>query len=152
MIQSAGGHPIRTTLDWEAALLEARVGQPLRVAVGEGVEPDRVVSLVPADLPSLAAERVSALEDFELITLTPAIRSERGLAREQGALIVGLSDVARRLGLREGDLIIAINRYAVTSAEEAASLLDRLQQVPGRVGVRLLVEREGREFYAGFYL
>ena len=152
VIQSAGGHPIRTTLDWEAALLEARVGQPLRVAVGEGVEPDRVVSLVPADLPSLAAERVSALEDFELITLTPAIRSERGLAREQGALIVGLSDVARRLGLREGDLIIAINRYAVTSAEEAASLLDRLQQVPGRVGVRLLVEREGREFYAGFYL
>ncbi|HUG39885.1 MAG TPA: trypsin-like peptidase domain-containing protein [Longimicrobiales bacterium] len=151
LVHSAGGHPIRTTLDWEAALLEVRVGEPLRIAVGE--DGGRVVTLTPRDLPSLTAERVSAIEEFELVTLTPAIRSERGLTRERGALIVGLSDAARRtLGLREGDLIIGVNRYAVASAEEAASLLTRLQQVSGRVAVRLLVERAGREFYTSFYL
>ena len=149
LILSAGGLPIRTPLDWEAALLEVRVGQPLRVAVGE--EGERVVTLTPRDLPSLTAERVSALEEFELVTLTPAIRSERGLSRDRGALIVGLSENARRLlGVREGDLIIALNRYAVTSAEEAADLLTRFQQVPGRVAVRMLIERAGREFYTQF--
>ncbi|HSH46037.1 MAG TPA: trypsin-like peptidase domain-containing protein [Longimicrobiales bacterium] len=151
ILHSAGGRLIRTPLDWEAALLEVRVGETLRVSLGAGG--DRVVTLSAGDLPSLTAERVSALEEFELVTLTPAIQAEWGLNRTEGALIVGISEAARRmLGLREGDLIVGVNRYAVRSAEEAATLLRRLQEVNGRVAVRLLVERGGREFYAQFYL
>ena len=150
VLREAAGYTIRTPLDWEAALLEVRVGDTLQVAV-EGAQ--RSIAVVPEDLPSLTAERVSALEEFELVTLTPAIRSERGTSSEQGALIVGLSDAAARtLGLREGDVIIGINRYAVRSAEEAAELLRRLQAVQGRVAIRLLVEREGRDFYTAFRL
>ncbi|MFW5952003.1 MAG: trypsin-like peptidase domain-containing protein [Gemmatimonadota bacterium] len=149
-IHSMQGYRIRTPLDWEAALLEARVGEPLEVALGEGV---RTVTLTPADLPSLTAERVNALEEFELVTLTPAIRAERGLRSEHGALIVDVSEtVSRQLGLRPGDLIIAINRYAVRSAEEAAEYLQGLQQYRGRVAVRMLLERAGREAYVSFYL
>ena len=151
VLRSVNGRSIRTPLDWEAALLEVRVGHTLSLRVGE--EGERTVLLQPADLPSLTAERVSALEEFELVTLTPAIRSERGLSNDQGALIVGLSDNVRRvLGLQEGDLIVAINRYAVRSAEEAAQLLRRLQQAEGRVTVRMLVERNGRESYRSFIL
>ena len=114
---------------------------------------ERVVRVTPRDLPSLTAERVSALEEFELVTLTPSIRSERGLSSEQGALIVGVSDNARRqLGLRPGDLIIGINRSPVRSAEEAAEFLRLLQEYPGRVTARMLVERSGRESYVSFYL
>ncbi len=151
VVYAADGYPIRTPLDWEAALLEVRVGDELRVALGE--DGDRVVRLAPTDLPSLTAERVNALEELELVTLTPAIRSERGLSNEQGALIVGVSpSVQRTVGLREGDLIVGINRLAVRSAEEAAEYLRRLQRAPGRVAVRLLVERVGREYYTAFYL
>ncbi len=150
-VRRVGRHPVRTPLDWEAALLEVRVGEPLAVAVGEDGE--RVVEVVPTDLPSLTAERVNALEEFELVTLTPSIRVERGLSNEGGALIVGVSEsVRRQLGLRPGDLIIAINRYSVPSAEEAAAYLQRLQGVQGRVVVRMLVERSGRESYVSFYL
>ena len=150
-VRRAGMYDIRTPLDWEAAMLEVRVGDTVRVEVGD--DPGRVLTLVPRDLPSITAERVSALEEFELVTLTPAIRAERNLRSEQGALIVGVSDaVQRTLGLRQGDLIIGINRYAVRSAEEAAEILRRLQAVDGRVAVRLLVERDGRQLYAGFYL
>jgi serine protease Do len=151
IIQSANGYPIRTPLDWEAALLEVRVGETIEVAHGDRGE--RVARLVPEDLPSLSAQRVSALEAFELITLTPAIRSERGLSSEGGALIVGVSDPIRRtLGLREGDLIVAINRYAVGSAEEAAEILQQLRRPGVRTAVRMLVERNGRQFHAAFYL
>jgi serine protease Do len=149
-VQRAAGKPIRTPLDWEAALLEVRVGDTLQVVVGDD-DAGRTVRLVAADLPSLAAERVSALEEFELVTLTPAIRAERGLHYEQGALVVGVSeDVRRMVNLREGDLIVGINRYAVHSAEEAASFLAEAQEYPGRVVVRMLVERSGRQLYVSF--
>jgi serine protease Do len=149
-VESANGYAVRTPLDWEAALLEVRVGDTVTVAVG----PDgRMMHLVPVDLPSLAAQRISALEAFELITLTPAIRSERGLTSEKGALIVGVSDVVRRtIGIREGDVIIGINRYAVGSAQEAADILQRLRRPGVRTAVRMLIERNGREFHAAFYL
>jgi serine protease Do len=151
ILRRVQGRPIRTPLDWEAALLEVQVGQELPIEVGD--EGDRVVQLTPTDLPSLTAERVNALEEFELVTLTPSIRSERGLTSEAGALIVGVSDNVRsRLGLREGDLIIGINRTAVHSAEEAASYLQQIQEYPGRVEVRLFAERSSREFYVSFYL
>jgi len=150
-VRSVNGYPVRTPLDWEAALLEVRVGDTVRVDLDAAGE--RSVTLVPVDLPSLSAQRISALEAFELVTLTPAIRSERGLASDRGALIVGVSDPVRRtLGLREGDLIVGINRYAVGSAEEAADILQRLRRPGVRTAVRMLIERNGREFHAAFYL
>ncbi|MFO7895009.1 MAG: trypsin-like peptidase domain-containing protein [Longimicrobiales bacterium] len=151
LIWSANGQAIRTPLDWEAALLEVRVGHTISLRVGE--EGEQTVLLQAADLPSLVAERVSALEEFELVTLTPAIRSEWGLRSESGALVVGVSErVQRMLGIREGDLIVGINRVAISSAEEAAEYLRSLQQIEGRVPVRMLMERGGREFYAAFRL
>ena len=151
IIHSVGGTPIRTPLDWEGALLDVRVGQTVEVAVGENGE--RTLQLTSTDLPSLSAERVSALQEFELVTLTPPIQVERGLSNDAGALIVGVSQaVQRQLGLRPGDLIIGINRYAVRSAEEAAEYLRLLQEYPGRVVVRMLVERSGRESYISFRL
>ncbi|MGH7474879.1 MAG: trypsin-like peptidase domain-containing protein [Longimicrobiales bacterium] len=140
-IVRAGERRIRTPLDWDAALLDASVGEPLEVTLREG-DRERVVQLVPADLPSLSAERIRAFSDFELITLTPAVRAERQLASERGALIVGLSDQARRsLGLQDGDLIVQINRTRITSAEQAATLLRRLA---GGGAVRLMFERRGQ--------
>jgi serine protease Do len=151
MVEAANGYAVRTPLDWEAALLEVRVGDTLEIALR--ATDGRLVRLVPADLPSLAAQRISALEAFELITLTPAIRSERSLTSERGALVVGVSDPVRRtIGIREGDLIIGINRYAVGSAEEAADILQRLRRAGVRTAVRMLIERNGREFHAAFYL
>jgi serine protease Do len=150
LLRSANGRTIRTPLDWEAAMLEVRVGHTVSLRVGDNGE--RVVLLQPADLPSLVAERVNALEEFELVTLTPAIRAERGVSNERGALIVGVSEAVRVTGLVEGDLIVAINQTAVASAQEAAQYLRRLQEAQGRVAVRMLVERNGSYIQIGFYL
>ncbi|HEX5872551.1 MAG TPA: trypsin-like peptidase domain-containing protein, partial [Longimicrobium sp.] len=138
-VTGIGGQRVRTPLDWQAGLLNAAYGEPLEVRVMEGGR-ERTVRIQPGDLPSVNAERIQALRDFQLITLTPAIRSERGLINEQGALIVGLSDAARGLGLREGDLIVGINRLRITSAEGAAQAL---QQLSGRT-VLMYFERAGR--------
>jgi serine protease Do len=138
-VVSIGAKRTRTPLDWQAGLLNAAHGEPLEVRVMEGGR-ERTIRVQPGDLPSMGAERIQALRDFQLVTLTPAIRAERGLQSEQGALIVGLSDAARQLGLREGDLILQINRMRVSSAEEAARMLGQLTGT----GVVMYVEREGR--------
>jgi serine protease Do len=134
-----GGQRVRTPLDWQAGLLNAAYGEPLEVRVMEGGR-ERAIRVQPGDVPSVNAERIQALRDFQLVTLTPAIRAERGLTNEQGALIVGLSDAARGLGLQEGDLILQINRLRIISAESAAQAL---QQLGGR-GVVMYFERGGR--------
>jgi serine protease Do len=102
---------------------------------------ERTLRVTPGGLPSLAAERVRAASQFELITLTPAIRAERRLRSEHGALIASMPGEAQRLGLRVGDLIVEINRVPIRSAEEAAGFLRRGN---GQSAIRITFERQGR--------
>jgi serine protease Do len=146
-VVAVGNRRIRGPLDWESAVMNGRVGEPLEVHVREGAS-ERSLRVVPADLPSMSAGRIQALRDFQLVTLTPSIRSERGLVSEQGALIVGLTDQARQIGLREGDLILQINRVRIRTAEEAATTL---QQLATR-GVIVYFERNGNPGSVQFYL
>ncbi|HEX7049848.1 MAG TPA: trypsin-like peptidase domain-containing protein [Longimicrobiales bacterium] len=148
VLRRADGEPIRTPLDWDAVLLGAQVGQPLEVTIDEDGE-ERVLRLIPEDLPSVRAERIQALSDFELVSLTPSIRAERGIVSEHGALIVSLSDAARDIGLRQGDVILQINRIPIESAEQAARVLGRLA---GRGPVRVFFERQGRGGSVSFYI
>ncbi|MBI4409898.1 MAG: trypsin-like peptidase domain-containing protein [Gemmatimonadetes bacterium] len=148
VLARVGGQVVRAPLDWEAALLDAPVGQPVEITVVEQGR-ERTVRVVPMDLPSVTAERIRALADFELVTLTPPIRAERGLVSDQGALIVSLSEAARQIGLRVGDLIVQINRSPIRTAEEAASALRRLA---GRGPVRLFLERQGQYGSISFYI
>ncbi|MEN8375928.1 MAG: trypsin-like peptidase domain-containing protein [Gemmatimonadota bacterium] len=149
VILSAGGRALRTPLDWQAALLDASVGGELALEVARG-DGSRTLSLTPVDLPSVTAQRIQALADFELVSLNPAIRAERGLVSEQGALIVDLSEAARtQLGLRRGDLILQVNQTRVRGAEQAADLL---AAAAGRGSTRLAYERDGRLAYTWFYV
>ena len=144
-----GERLVTTPLDWEAALIEARVGAPLDVLVRDGTRV-RTLQVTPRDLPSLTAERIQALAGFELISLTPQIRAERNLLSEQGALIASVPEAAaRELGLRAGDLIVQINRVPIASAEDAARALRALA---GRGAARLFVERGGRILSTSFYV
>jgi serine protease Do len=97
------------------------------------------VTLVSEALPSVSADRVTALEQMELITVTPGIRAERSLSYETGALIVDIQrDLEGRIGLRAGDVILQVNRRRVESAEQAAEVLRRAS---GNVAV--YIERDG---------
>jgi S1-C subfamily serine protease len=139
-IVSFGGRRVTNPLDWEARTLDMRVGETAELVVRAGNR-TRTLRITAGGLPSLAAERVRVLEQFELITMTPAIRAERRLRSQRGALIASVPVEAQRLGLREGDLIIEINRVPIRSAEEVAGLLRRAS---GRTALRITFERQGQ--------
>ncbi len=123
-------------LDFEALRLDLRAGDQIHLEV-EGR--DEAVTIRAQEFPSLPTERITVLRDLELATLTPAARDARGVTSESGALITGISpQLQQRLGLREGDVIVGINRQRVTGAEELAQILD---QAPAGARIQLIYER-----------
>jgi hypothetical protein len=122
------------------------VGDALEVTVTEGGR-ERALRVSAQDLPSLAAQRTRAGEHFEFITVTPAVQAERNLSSADGALLITLSADAQRVGLRENDVVLEINRRPVRNAQEAAQLMRRAIDA-GQVEV--LIERQGRQGYIRF--
>ncbi len=135
----AGTSGMATPLDYAAAMLDLRAGDRIELAV-EGMGP---VTVEAAQLPSVTAERVELLRDLEVITVTPAIRSERGLDSPEGALVVAISDhLSEMTGLATGDVLLGVNNRRVSTAPEAAEELRRTQRA-NRPFV-LVFERGGR--------
>ncbi|MDB4890672.1 MAG: putative family peptidase [Gemmatimonadetes bacterium] len=140
---------IRNRFDWDAALLDLRVGEQVALVVRRsGSEVPITVTI--ADLPEVSAQKVQVLRELELVTLTPAIRAERGIRSEKGALVYKASDrIMQELYIQPGDVIIAVNRTEVGSAEDASRALD---YYAGRGPIRLICERDGQWFSTDFVI
>ncbi len=145
----AGSRALRNPFDWQAVVLDLRVGQGLVLAVRRGTR-ELTVPLTVADLPEVTAEKVEVLRELQLVTLTPAIRVERNLQSRQGALIYRVTErLSRELGLLEGDVIVQINNYPVANADEAARAIDVFG---GRGPIRMFFERGGRVYSTDFVM
>jgi serine protease Do len=146
---TARGRSIRNAFDWEARLLDLRVGDQLPLRVRRGSR-ELDLRLTVADLPEATAPRVQVLRDLQLVTLTPAIRAERGIWAQGGAVVYEVStEMSEILGLQRGDVILQVNRTAVRSAEEAARAID---YYAGRGPMTVFFEREGQVFRSDFQL
>ena len=122
---AAGARPVRNPFDWEARLLDLRVGEQLAVTVRRGGTPLRVVLQV-ADAPEVSAAKVTVLRELQLVSLTDVIRQERGVASNTGALVYRVSDRIRdEIGLQEGDVIVQVGQSRVNTAEAASAAIDR---------------------------
>jgi len=118
VIMRAGDRPVRNFLDWEAALLDLRVGDTLRVVVRRG-DDMHFATLRAVELPSERATRVS-LGDLQLVTVTPAIQAERQLGIGRGALVVAAGPAS---ALATGDVILQIDNIKITSAEQVQQVI-----------------------------
>ena len=140
---------IENFYDWEAELLELRVGERVPVLVRRDGR-QFTVELVVADQPEASAPKVAVLREMELVTLTPQIRAERNVTSRRGALIYRVSDrVAADLEIQTGDVIVQINRTPIESADEAARAIDAYA---GRGVIRMFFERGGRVLWTDFII
>jgi len=138
---------IRNPYDWEAELLELRVGETADLIVRRSGR-EQLVNVPVRDLPEVGAEKVAVLRELELLSLTPAIRAERGLRSQQGAVVFSVSErVSQDLGIRAGDLIIQINQAPVTDAQQAKRVLE---YYIGRTSIRMYFERNGTIYSTDF--
>jgi serine protease Do len=138
---------IRNPYDWEAELLELRVGETADLTIRRAGR-EQLVEVRVRDLPEVGAEKVAVLKELELVSLTAAIRAERNVQSAQGAMVYRVTDrVSRDLGIRAGDVIIQINRIPVTDAQQAARVLE---YSAGRGPIRMFFERAGTIYSTDF--
>jgi serine protease Do len=144
LLTEANGRALRNYLDWEAVKLDTHVGDPVEVKVRSGGS-SAARRIVTGDLPTVTAEKVTVLRDLQLITVDGAIRSERSLRSQTGALIFRASpEVTRATGLVAGDVIVAVNNSRVRDASQVADFLRALRP---REPFRLYFERGGQILY-----
>ena len=141
--------PLRNPYDWDAELLELRAGEKLTVIVRRDGR-DTSIPLTVADLPEVSAPKVQVMRELELLTLTAAIRAERGVRAARGAVVFKVSDrVAEELGLQPGDVIVQINRTPI----EDASTVERVITAQSRsTTLRLFFERGGQVYSSDFII
>jgi serine protease Do len=141
---------LRSPFDWEAELLDMRVGERVPLVIRRGGS-EQTVNVTIADQPEVSAPKVAVLRELELVSLTPQIRAERGIRAQRGALIFNASDrVQNELGIQKGDVIVQINRTPITSAQDAARALD--EYAGGGNIIRMFVERGGRIYSTDFMI
>jgi serine protease Do len=123
------------------------VGKPASLHVRRGSR-EFDVNVSVSDLPEVSAPKVQVLRDIQLVTVTPAIRAERGLRVSSGALIYNVSQqIGDATGLQAGDVIVSINNSRVKTAEDAAKAINYY----GRQGyIRVVVERQGQLYVTDF--
>ncbi len=140
LIQSRG-RALRNSFDWEAELLDMRVGEQVPLVLRRNGR-DVTVTVTVSDLPEVTAPKIAVLRELELVTVTPAIRAQRQIRSARGALIFNVSQrVAEQLGIGPGDVIVQVNQLPIESAEDAARALD---SYGGRSVIRMFFERGGR--------
>ncbi|HSJ63219.1 MAG TPA: trypsin-like peptidase domain-containing protein [Gemmatimonadaceae bacterium] len=145
----AGDRVLRSPYDWQAVLLDVRVGERLPLRVRRDGR-DMTASVEVADLPEVSAPRVAVLRELELVSLTAAIRAERGVSAQQGAMVYRASErIASEIGLRPGDVILQVNRTPVERAEDVRRLLDAAGP---REVIRIYFERGRRVYMTDFIL
>lgn len=148
-IVGAGTRPVRNPFDWEARLLDLRVGEALTITVRRG-RGERQLTLRVADAPEVSAPKVTVLRELQLVTLTDAIRQERGIASANGALVYRASErIREEIGLQEGDVIVQVGRQRVGTAEAASGAID---QVGARGPVFVVFERNRQYLQTQFSL
>jgi serine protease Do len=148
-IVRAGGRVLRNPFDWEAEMLELRVGDSVPLVIRRGNR-ELTVPVKVADLPEVSAPKIEVLKELELVTLTPTIRAEKGIRSARGALIYNVSArVSNDLGLERGDVIVQVNRMPVASAQDVAKALDAYA---GRGVIQMFFERGGRIYSTDFMI
>ena len=138
---------LRSPYDWEAELLELRVGEEVPLTIRRGGR-EMQLRVTVADRPEVSAQRVGVLRDLELVDLTPAIRTERNIRNANGALIVTVTPrVSEDLGIQNGDVIVQVMNTPIRDARQAKQVLETYS---GRGRIRMFLERRGQVFSTDF--
>src|SRR5437899_2962094 len=149
VVSAVGRNLLRTLLDWEAVLLDTGPGDTLTVSHRHGMQ-TRTARLPVTDLPTTLAEKVSVLGGIKVVTVTDAIRAERNIQSDHGALIYDIpEEMQQATGLQSGDVVLQINRVRIGRAADLPRAFSAA--VGGGAGTGGL-ERAGRLGKTAFYV
>jgi len=142
IITHLNGRAVRSSADWTGEMIDVRVNNPVELTVlraGRTLQ----VTITPQEQPTDTLKRYPTGLGFELIDLTPEVRSQLEARSEHGAVVAGLTDreMEQEGTILQYDVLYRIDNIQVTGAEQAVRLLKSRRR--GSVVV-LFLERDGR--------
>lgn len=140
VILEVDGQPVNSAPEMIFRMAVRGIGAQAEVAYVRGGEAlmAEVDLIAPPDLPprdETVLGRREILEGLTLARINPAVREEMGLEESaEGVVVLAPGDIGARLGLRTGDIVLAVGRVAV---EEPADVAAILRRASGRVAVQV---------------
>jgi len=145
------GKSIKESHDLPAKVAATPVGDDVEVTVlRDGKEKQlnvTVAKLTPSGpLFGKSAEPAKGKWGLQLHELNPQIEEQLGLQTEEGVAVVGVEpgSAAAEAGIRQGDVIIEVNRNTVASVDDVKN---KIEQSDDKDHLLLLVQRQDGKFY-----
>jgi serine protease Do len=142
VLVEANGRSLQSAIEWEGRLLDLPTGAGLTVVVRRD-DSTFERTLTPEDDPLRQAARLETPYGATIVVLTSTLASHLGLATVDGLYLESVDPDSgfRRLGLREGDVLVALGADRLDGADDVQRLIDFLRS--GQRGI-LFVERDGQ--------
>ncbi len=146
IITEVNGEKVETSKDLITLAAGLTVGDTVQVTVWRNGEPKSLnveIGKRPLTVASASQDRRQEKEGeygFQVTELTPEIARRLNIDQTSGVIVVGVEpdSKADSAGMKQGDLILEVNRQAVASVNEMKKLIDGQKQGNG---VSLLIKR-----------
>ena len=151
IIVDIDGKKIKNSQDVVREVLKKQVGQKIDLDVlreGKQIKVPVITAKMSSEPGERKAGQLEMKEWFGLRVrpITPDIAKQLGLAKAEGIVIAGVESgsVAQEVGLREGDVILEVNRQKIRNGEDYQSAMGKVK--PDK-GVLLLISRRNSTFF-----
>lgn len=145
------GKSIGTSNDLPVKVAATPIGEEVKVTVlRDGKEQELLVKVgkLNADNSDLASasEPGEGKWGMQLNELSPQLEEQFGIKAEQGVAVVGVDpeSAAAEAGIRQGDIIVEVDRKVVKSIDDVKKILS---QAKDKERLLLLVQRQDGKFY-----
>lgn len=131
VIAAVGGAPVNTPPEMIYRMSVTGIGNSARVTrLRRGVPEEITVEMIEApDAPSrdeTILPRAALLEGVRIARVNPSVIAEFNLPLEaEGVIVIDPDRLGRRVGLRRGDVIEAVNDVAVAHPDDVAQILSQ---------------------------
>ena len=141
IITETDGQVLPSPIEWQGRLLDSPSGQPIAITAERDGNVFNV-TFVPQEDPLVLADRLETPFGASVVVVNQTLASHLGLTNDYGFYLdrVDATSGFRRLGLRSGDILLAIGQRRLDGAEDLNEFVDALES--GRP-LTLFIERNG---------
>jgi serine protease Do len=151
VIVNIDGEKIKSSQDVVHEVLKKQVGQKIELDIlreGKQIKIPVVTARMPSEPGERKVDQPEMKEWFGLRVrpITPDIAKQLDLTRAEGVLIAGVEagSVAQEVGLREGDVILEVNRQKIQNEDDYRNAMAKAKP---EKGVLLLIGRRNLTFF-----
>ena len=151
IVLNIDGKKIKNSQDVVHEVLKKKVGQKIELEIlreGKEIKVPVTTAKMPSDPKEQKAGQRETKEWFGLHVnpITPDISKKLGLAKAEGVVITGVesASAAQDAGLRQGDVILEVNRQKIRNEEDYR---DAMKKVKPEKGALLLIGRGNSTFF-----